>query len=253
MVAHFQRNEFLEDIFDYRPGESVIWIAPTGGGKTWFMWSAAERALKQNPSLTLSAAMPKPSDSTTDQWAAHLGLRVDDRYPFRRPRFWEEKPRGHVFWPRHVTTSADANYEHLRGSFKDFLNGEYWAGNRITCVDDSYKIAAVYGCGRECDAYLTEGRSNRSGLFGCLQQPKGTVSGGSPSGFWYSQPAHLFLGKDGVASNRERFGEIAMGIDPKLIDHLVMSLRTYRVGNSNVSDFLYLNRSGPYAAIISPF
>jgi hypothetical protein len=252
MVAHLTRDEFRDEHWDYRPGESAVWIAPTGGGKSFMMWQLIERALQQNPSLGLSAAMPKPADSTTEQWAQHLNLHITDRYPFKK-KFWQDEPRGHVFWPKHIVTDADENHHHLSTSFKTMLNGEFWAGNRIVAVDDAYKIAAVLGANRECDTYLSEGRSNRAGLMGCLQQPRGTVSGGSPSGFWYSQPQHLFLGHDGVAANRERFGEIAMGIDPKLIDHIVANLRTYRINDSNVSDMLYLCRSGPYAAVVSPF
>ena len=252
MVATLSRNEFLDDYWSYEPGESAVWIAPTGGGKSHMMWQCADRALRQHPQLSLSAAMPKPSDETTDHWAEALGLKVSDTYPFRK-HWWESEPPGYIHWPRHIKGDVDANYDHLTKEFKAMLNGEYWSGDKIVCVDDAYLIAATYHCNRECDTYLIAGRSNRSGLFGCLQQPKGTVSGGSPSGYWYSQPSHLFLGKDGVASNRERFGEIAMGIDPRLIDSIVTNLRTYKVGNSNVSEFLYLNRSGPYAAVISPF
>jgi hypothetical protein len=253
MVARLARSEFLGEYFTYAPGESVVAIAPNGGGKTHLLWQLAREALKQHPELSLSAAMPKPSDSTTERWAEELDLRITDAYPFRKGWFWQHEPRGYVYWPPHITTDAAANREHLSGAFKTMLNGEYWRGSNITLVDDSYLIACVYRAALECDQFLMAGRSNHSGLFGALQQPRGTVSGGSPSGFWYSQPAHLLLGRDGVAANRERFGEIACGLDPRLIDGIVANLRTYRINDSNVSEFLYINRAGPYAAIISPF
>jgi hypothetical protein len=252
VVLRLARDEFLSEYFTYAPGESLVLIAPNGGGKSVLMWQCAREALNQHPELSLSAAMPKPSDETTVKWASELGLKVTDQYPFRK-RFWEQEPRGYVYWPRHITTDATENREHLSQSFKTMLNGEYWQGQNITLVDDSYLIACTYRAGLECDQYLMAGRSNKSGLFGALQQPRGTVSGGSPSGFWYSQPAHLLLGKDGVASNRERFAEIAMGLDPRVIDGIVANLKTYRMHDSNVSEFLYLNRAGPYAAIVSPF
>ena len=75
----------------------------------------------------------------------------------------------------------------------------------------------------------------------------------SVSSFHYSQPIHLLFAREDVKSNRERYGEISMGIDPRLIEHIVANLRTFRVGGSNVSQFLYLNRSGPYACIVNPW
>lgn len=252
MLAQYRRDEFLERKFDYRPGESIGIICPTGGGKTHTAWQLARCALDQNPELGLTAIQPKPADDTTDRYVAEFGLKVSDTYPFRK-KFWESEPTGWVHWPKHITTDADANQVHLAHEFKTSLNGEYWKGDRLVIVDDAYIIEALYGANKEVDQVLTAGRSNDVGAIFCLQAPKGTVHGGSVSGFHYSQPTHLLLGKDSVASNRQRFAEIAMGLDPKLIDDVVTHLRTYRIGDSAVSELLYLDRRGPYAAIISPF
>jgi hypothetical protein len=252
MVMNLSQREFYEDIFDYRPGESAVWICPTGGGKSHHMYTSIDCALKQQPHLQVTAGMPKPSDATTDEWAGKLDFKIADSYPFTKWP-WQSEPRGRILWPPHIKDDEDLNEAHLQAQFKAMLSGEYWRGNRIVALDDSYRIVCGLKLGKQSDKFLTEGRSNGAGLFGTLQQPRGTVHSGSVSSFWYSQPTHLFLGKDGNADNRQRFSEIAMGLDPRMISDIVANLKTYRVNDSAVSDFLYLDRRGPYMAIVTPF
>jgi hypothetical protein len=250
MVLQLNRDDFLNDYWDYRPGESAVWICPTGGGKSHFMYQALDKALIQNPGLTATSAMPKPADATTYQWAQQLNLQVTDSYPFPTAWPWQDKPRGYVFWPKHIKDDEDVNQAHLQKQFKKMLSGEYWRGNNITCVDDAYLIACLMHLGIYCDKFLTAGRSNKAGMFGTLQQPRGTIQGGSVSSFWYNQPTHMFLGKDGNANNRDRFAEIGCGLDPKVISDIVANLRVYQIGDSSVSEVLYLDRRGPYLAVI---
>jgi energy-coupling factor transporter ATP-binding protein EcfA2 len=252
MVATFARDEFLEDIWDYRPGESVLLAGPTGAGKSHLAWQLADKALKQHPGLSLTTMCPKPTDDTTDRFCEQFGIKISDRYPFRK-KFWENEPRGYCYWPPHIKGDADANEQHLSKAFRDCLNGEYWNGNRLVLVDDTYLIGAVYKANKDLDTYLVAGRSNKAGIISCLQQPRGTVHSGSVSSFHYSQPVHMFFSRENAEANREKYGEIACGLDPRMIMSIVSNLRTYRVGDSNVSDMLYLSRSGPYAAVITPW
>jgi hypothetical protein len=248
----YSRPEFLETKFDYRPGESIGIISPTGGGKTFTGWQLLECALAQNHELKATVLCAKPADSTTLEGAQRNGFKVSAEYPFRK-KFLQSEPPGWIHWPRHVRGDAEKNAEYLSKQFKNSLNGEYWKGDRVIFADDDALISQMYKCSRETDMILTAGRSNAAGLLFALQQPKGSVSSGGVSTYHYSQPTHLFLGKDGVAANRKRFSEIAMGLDPAMIDHTVTNLKVYRIGDSPVSELLYLDRRGPYAAIIRPW
>ena len=248
----FSRAEFLDRKFDYRPGESIGIISPTGGGKTYTGWQLLERALDQNPALKATVLCPKPADSTTLDGAERNGFRISSAYPFHK-KWWQEEPRGWIHWPSHIRNDAEKNAEHLSTQFKNSLNGEYWRGGRLVFADDDALISQMYKCARETDMILTAGRSNEAGLLFALQQPKGSVSTGGVSTYHYSQPVHLLLGKDGVAANRKRFTEIAMGLDPAMIDHVVSNLKVYRIHDSAVSELLYLDRRGPYACIVRPF
>ena len=251
MVATLARNEFLEDIWDYRPGESIGLFGNTGSGKTWFAYQLAQQSLRQNPGMRFTSFQPKPSDETTDGYVDSLGLKVSDSYPFRK-RFWENDPYGWVHWPRHITTDTDADIEHITKAFKKSLSGEYWHGNVLSFVDDEFLLASKYGCANELEQYLIAGRSNRAGLMFALQAPKGTMRTGVSS-FHFSQPTHMLWNRENVQANRDKYAEVACGIDPVLIESLVGNLRTYRVKDGLISESLYIDRRGPYACIVSPF
>jgi energy-coupling factor transporter ATP-binding protein EcfA2 len=251
-LATFSRSEFLESKLDVRPGESFTIVGPTGSGKTHLAWQCADVAYRQNPMLSLNAVQPKPRDITTVQFAEEYGLKITPDYPFHK-RLWEAHPTGFVHWPAALRGNADANKEHLSKQFKNSLNGLYWEGNNLTIVDDTYLVGAVYKANTELDQFLTAGRSNGAGVIGCLQAPKGTVSSGAVSSFWYSQAAHLLFFRDNVEQNREKLGQISMGISPQFIEHTVANLKTYRINDSTVSDVLYLSRNGPHACIVRPW
>jgi hypothetical protein len=196
--------------------------------------------------------MPKPADDQTVDWAGRSDFKITDHWPAER-YFWQHKPRGYVHWPKHIRGDEDKNEDHLRNAFKRQLSDEFWRGESLVFLDDSYRISCGLKCGKYVDKTLTEGRANGAGVFAVLQQPKGTVSTGSVSGFHYSQPSKLFLYRDGTESNRERYAEIAMGLDPRIIDSAVLDLKTYRINNCNVSDVLVLDRAGPYMCVVTPW
>lgn len=248
MAKFFPRQEFVEDVFDYNAGEHLNIICPTGGGKTHLKRQLLNVARLDNPHLKYAALMPKPNDSTTMEMIDELGLKVQGSYPFKK-NFWEQEPPGHVLWPRHIQGDSDANREHLSGIFKEALNGLYWKGSYIVDADDVHILAAIYKLSGELDTYWTAGRSNQSGLWTANQKPSGTRQGGV-SGFSYSAPTHLFLGRDTDKRNIERFGEIGMGFDQKEIEAIVRNLRVRTINNSPVTEFLYLDRRGPYKAIV---
>lgn len=249
MVAHIGRDEFLDEYWDYRPGEHLNLIAPTGGGKTHLKAQLLHRALRQNPQLRYAGMMPKPSDATTVQMAEAFGFRIKDSYPFRK-KFWENEAPGHILWPKHIRGDEKANREQLQEVFRQALSDLYWNGNVIVDADDVYLIACLLKMNPELETYWTAGRDPGSGLWTANQKPSGTINGGSVSSYSYSAPTHLFLGRDGDKRNLERFGEIGMGFDTRDIQDIVRNLRVRSINDASVSEFLYLDRRGPFMAVI---
>lgn len=252
MPVVLSREEFFGEIFDYRPGEHLSAIEPTGGGKTHLVYQCADVAMRQNPGASFASLMPKPRSPTTEQWAARLRLRETPSWPPQR-KILQADPRGYVVWPKHRRDiGAAANREQVAGHLRKCLDGQYWAGNSITFADDVHVAAVLMGLNPELEQHWTAGREGGAGLWSANQKPSGTQGSGSVSSFMYSAPTHLFLGRDTDARNVRRFGEIG-GVDPHEIESVVRSLRVHPMNGNPVSEKLYVDKRGPYLAILLPW
>jgi len=250
-LARLTRTAWLHKKFEYMPGDSIGLYGSTGTGKTTFAYQIAEEAMRQNPGMAFNAFQPKPADVTTMEAAERLNLKITPYWPPRK-KLLEAKPNGHIHWPNHVTSDADADAEHLSKAFKQSLNSVYWKGNTLAFVDDELLFFGKYKCRQELEQFLIAGRSNDAGLMFALQAPKGSPQS-SVSGYHFSQPRWLIWHRENVESNREKYADVACGIDPKLIMATVGGLKTYRMGEGNVSEALIIDRTGPYPAIVSPW
>jgi hypothetical protein len=252
MVMKLSRSEFLDEYFQYQPGEHVSLIQPTGGGKTHLAYQLVDRILDEYPQLRFGSLMPKAKDDTTVRFMRQLGLRESSVWPPRKKWPWEPEPRGYVFWPRHdKSLSAEKNRERLADKFRQMLNDQFWSENTLTLADDVYVLAALMNLNPELEQLWTAGRTMPAGLISCNQKPSGTLAG-TVSSHSYSSPTHFFFGKDGNQANRARFAEIACGLDPHMISGIVRDLNIYRINGNPVSEQLYLDRRGPYMTIVGP-
>jgi hypothetical protein len=251
-VLRLTRSEFLDEYWDYRPGEHVSFIAPTGAGKTHLAYSLLDAAMKQNPALNVACLMPKPQDSATTQFAKSLQLKEVPDWPPRK-RWWEDKPRGYVCWPHHdMSLDAAANREQIANILRKCLHQQYWRGNSITFADDVHNLAVLMGLNAELETFWTAGRSSGSAVWSANQKPSGTLNSGSVSSFSYHAPSHLFLGHDSDERNIRRFGEIG-AVDPREIEGVVRNLKLYQINGNTVSEVLYIDRRGPYVVSLLPW
>lgn len=249
-IQYLERRDWLDNYLDIEPGEHVNVVCPTGSGKSHLLYQVTQKILERYDGLRLASFCPKPRDETTQRWAAHLGLRETPVWPPRK-KWWESEPPGHVLWPRHITGDEIRNRAHLGGQFKLAINDLYVNGPSITFADDAYLIGAMYGLNQELDRHWVAGRSMNASLFTTLQKPSGTAHGGGVSSFAYDAPTHLLFGRDNDKRNLDRISEIGLSqIDPDQIRDTVRNLKVHRIGNSAVSEMLYLDRRGPYLAII---
>lgn len=253
-IARYDREEFLTRKFDYQPGEHVGLWEPTQGGKTHLAYQLVHQAMRRNPHLKMVSAMPKSRSPATRVWADRLDLKIVDRWP---PPASLSKPKGYVFWPKHLKDApVQKNREHLANQFRKMLSAQYQEGDSLTLADDIYLLAVIYGLNMECEEFWTAGSEGGAGLWAPNQKPSGTIGGGSVSSFSYNSPTHLFFGNDTDARNQKRFAEIGGGVDPALVASIVPGLRKYRIqtpqGAKNISEKLYINKGGPYMAIVGP-
>lgn len=245
-ITRFEREEFLTERWNYRPGEHVSLIAPTQNGKTTTLCQLLQhtdtRSVKDGGWMATRPVMlvAKPKDRTVAQGLADLQYRETDQWPPRKPMF-SDPPAGYGLWPKHQVGAAPAvNAAHLAATFRPAISRCFWGGNSILIGDEVFHLCVVLGLSAELTQHWTQGAGMGSGLWTATQKPSGTQQGSIPT-FMYNSPTHTFLGHDPDKRNRDRFAEIG-GIDGKLVSETVLKLQKY--------EWLYIHRDGPTMCIV---
>lgn len=250
-LLSLSRAELLDEYWDYREGQHVVGIGPTGNGKSWLMWQLMQSTMRRHPHLSYVALMPKPADPTTVAWARTLAMRETPVWPAPKKLF-QSKPNGYVVWPRHALDVPPAERRRRVGDvLRSALNDQYRKGRSVTLLDDAHSAAVMMGLNEHLEELLVNGRAGGSGAWISLQKPSGSQATGSVTSFAYSSATHLFLTRDNDERNVKRFGEIG-GVDPKRVEGIVRNLRLYRIGDNTVSEVLWVNLQGPYLALVGP-
>ncbi|HWW95504.1 MAG TPA: hypothetical protein VN375_19195 [Vicinamibacteria bacterium] len=218
-IARFDREEFIQERFDYKRGEHLSIIGPTGNGKTYL----GQQLLKATANEKLPAVMfaMKPKDSTIDEF---LKKAKAEGYDYRKVSSWPPapspwkpgKPDGWVIQPKHTFDVDRDEPQHAEIFYKALLDS-YKKGNRILFGDEAYSLCEELGLKRYMITLWTKGRSMGAGMWAATQKPTHVP-------LWmYSQASHLFLSYDPDKRARDRYREIS-GIDPDVIQHALNSL-----------------------------
>lgn len=206
-IQRFDREEYIAERWDYKPGEHVSFLGSTGNGKTTLaLQLLAATATERVPGIVLAM---KPKDKTvTDFQKLHGFRRVADWPP--TPSLYHVKPKGYIVWPKTVF-KEDIDEAHHADVFRRCLQDSYKRGNRILFADEAYSLAEELGIGKSLITLWTKGRSMGTGLWAATQKPTHVP-------LWmYSQATHLFLSYDPDKRARDRYREIS-GTDPKIIE-----------------------------------
>lgn len=249
-VLRLDRQDFLDNYWSYRPGEHVIAFGPTQrAGKTHLLWQLLQATLRPGLGVGVTAFSMKPRDKTVARWSAALDFKETADWPPPPKWPWQEKPPGYTVWPRHTMDPRIDNL-HIGRIFRRAMLDGYKQGRRILLLDEIYGLVAELeveeqqrirkGLTEELLAIVTRGGGMGCGAWMATQKPSGTQQASLP-GFVFNCPTHMFLAPDNDKRNRRRYGELAGGVDPELIEAQTLQLNRY--------EFLYLNASGQMAVI----
>jgi hypothetical protein len=253
MPDRMTRREYLDEYWDYEPGQHVLIVAPTGAGKSYLAWQLLEKSMELNPHLKTVVFMPKPRDATTHTNAVRLGLKETPVWPPKKNIF-QSKPRGHVLWPQQdPKATAEARRAGVGAELNKGLNAQYWGGNSISFIDDAHSAATMMNMNSLIEETLTNGRANGSGLFIATQKPSGTLQSGGLTSFAWGSASKMAFSRDNDERNLERLSEIGAGTDPKELREIIRNLEVFNINGQNVGEFLMIDRAGPYYTRLLPW
>jgi hypothetical protein len=226
-VVRYGRQEFLTEVWDYKTGEHVTILAPSGGGKTQLGYELL--AVTATPELPAVVLVMKPRDETVSKFVKRNHYRVVRRWP---PSLYDRqvrKPPGYALWPS-PTWDIDRDEAAQKVIFGQCIRWCYREGKWIIFGDETYSLENELPAGglkKEIRTVHTKGRSMDAGLW-VSSQRAAYIS------MWSYQAHHLFLGNDTTEAAQKRMAEIGANVDKDLVRHIIANLQQW--------EFLYINR-----------
>lgn len=236
-IHRYGHREFLDEVWDYRPGEHVTVLAPSGGGKTHLSYELLE--VTARPDLQAIVFVMKPRDETVEKFTKRTKFRTVRQWPPPVHARLQSKPAGWALWPK---TSFDPDVDDSRqfAIFREAIQDSYRRGDRILFADETYSLENELpngGLTKWIRTVHTKGRSMRCGIW-CASQRPAHIS------MWAYQAHHLFLGNDPTDDAQKRLAEIGAAVDKALVREVVGTLRQF--------EWLYINRDDRTMCIVEP-
>lgn len=224
-ILTIPREQFLEEYWDYKVGEHVTILAPSGGGKTHLGYQLLDTTATKT--LQAIVMVMKPKDVTIDKFQRKVKFRLVRDWPAPpRERVLKEKPRGWVLWPA-FSYDPDIDEPAHKAIFRRAILDSYRRGNRIIFADETFSLEEELDLSTPLRTVWTKGRSAGCGLWAASQRPVYISK-------WAYQAHHLFIGNEPTEDARKRLSEIGAAVDKAMVRDIV--------GRLAVRQFLYINR-----------
>jgi hypothetical protein len=232
-IPRLDWEEFLAQ-FDWKQGEHIALIGPTGLGKSHLTREILDRR------DYLVICVTKVRDPI---WTKQKGFNVSSVWPTKGPDkrviLWPRPRNGfqQIFSKKKVRIGEDFRARQKR-EFRAFLDDVFSRGGYCVCLDELFYITDFLGLKDEVKLLWQQGRSLGISLVCGTQRPAFVPLE------LYDQSTHLFFFKDQDERNLKRIGGIGW-LNSKSIMSQVASL--------NIHDVLYINsRTGDMLVTRAP-
>jgi hypothetical protein len=242
-VAEFGKN--------YKPGQHVTLLGPSGRGKTRLTGQLLLSVRQYHPEITavILHGKIKGRDLTIEHLSKASGYPIGSHYPLRglRARQQMRKSRGMILRPLNspMDTVKEEN-EALAKEYKSAIHRGYQAPRKkpiILVADEAHQTHNDLRLMSDCEGPLMRGRPVCS-MWSLVQR------GRFVSYHVYDQAEHVFIFYDPDRDNQRRYSEIG-DVDARELVELTRQLKTKTVADgSTISEALYFRRSGNQLAIV---
>lgn len=237
MPDHYSLEVFRRRHFDYGDGEHVGFYGPTQqAGKSTLMFALLE--MVASPARPPIVMCMKHKDRVIAHWTKRLGFRETPAWP-PPPKLGElppfgHRPPGYTLWPHQSLVNPEADNALLESQFRRAIIHNRKHTPSISVMNELYGMLAELHLRQLLTAVITRDSIAGHGGWHEAQKPSGT-QGISIPGFFFNSDEHMFFARDGEGRNRERYAQIACGIDAREIERETLALDTY--------SWLYIRRT----------
>jgi hypothetical protein len=246
MPEVFPRHYFARYLFDYVPGDHVVFGGPTQiSGKTQLAFDLLEYVA--TPECPAYVAVSKPRDPVTSHYAKLYDWKIVREWPPPKglKELFGKKYAGYVVHPKFGDLYGDR--EHVYEVLGALIAERYGNSARqkkpekaygILVMDDTRDKEKVVGLKYEMTTVLTMAGAMGLGEWVFVQKPS---QAGDTALMGYSAAKHWFLFHDSTVRGREYYGEIG-GVDPEYVVWVIENLKSRQA--------FYICRNGPTMCIV---
>ncbi len=251
-VPVISRKDFVRQFArDYKPGQHVTFLGPSGRGKTVLAGQLAGATVRIHNGLDLRVlhGKIKGRDQSIEKFAkaARLTIGPDYQPTWTQRHITKRDYRGHIVRPlEKAGASAAEENELIAARFQKGIHDGYHRSRKkpiILLVDEAHQAHNDLKLRKDLEAPLMRGRPV-CGVWSLVQR------GRYVSYMVYDQAEYLFIFYDPDRDNQKRYSEIG-GVDPDVLIALSRRLETKTVADgSTISQALFFRRSGDFLAIV---
>ena len=221
-------QSFLTSVFNWRTGEHIGLVGPTGLGKTTLLVNL----LPLKPYVVVFAT--KPRDKTMDTLIANGYMKMERWQSVDANQF----PR-RVLWPDATRLKSKATQKVV---FNDAMEKIYREGGWCVALDETWYMTNILDLDEEIKTYLLQARSLGISLVAATQRPA-----------WvpreiYTSSTHLFFWRTNDETDLKSISGIGWR-SAKLIQDLVANLELFQVLYVNTRTGLMCRTRCPQVAI----